>query len=326
MKIFISIASYRDSLLATTINSAYDNAKYKDNLVFGIVDQSYDREHVSIDLFPFKSQIRYIRLDPFYARGACWPRHMAQTLWLDEEFYMQVDSHTLFDQDWDEIFINQYNELLQYHEKPIITAYPSGFSIEDNDIKNLTKHTLSGCLALVADEEHSFVGETDMYVGAKCHVVDKTMVHGYLISGNCFFSSSSVIQEVPYDPFLYFSGEEHSYALRLWTNGYNIFHTNNIPVYHLYNRGHRTTVWGDELLEECRPLKWWEYDVESKKRLHQIVTGYDLGIYGVGKVRTLSQYVHFSGIDYLRRTAQERAKNGETVFSLDYKDPIELTN
>ena len=39
MKIFISIASYQDLLLPITINSAYTNAKFKENLRFGIIDQ-----------------------------------------------------------------------------------------------------------------------------------------------------------------------------------------------------------------------------------------------------------------------------------------------
>ena len=40
MKIFISIASYQDALLPVTINSAYTQAKFKDNVFFGVIDQS----------------------------------------------------------------------------------------------------------------------------------------------------------------------------------------------------------------------------------------------------------------------------------------------
>ena len=40
MKIFISIASYQDALLPITINSAYTQAKFKDNISFGVIDQS----------------------------------------------------------------------------------------------------------------------------------------------------------------------------------------------------------------------------------------------------------------------------------------------
>ena len=40
MKIFISIASYQDPLLETTVRSAYDSADNSDSLIFGICDQS----------------------------------------------------------------------------------------------------------------------------------------------------------------------------------------------------------------------------------------------------------------------------------------------
>ena len=324
MKIFINIASYRDPLLLTTIYSAYYNAKDKENLVFGIVEQEYADKSINMDLLEFKDQIRYIRIDPFYARGACWPRHMAQIFWQGETYYLQIDSHTIFDLNWDEILIDQYAELKLYHEKPVITVYPSGFSINENDSTKSVKHKIDGCLALVADEQNAFKDNSDMYVGAKTNIINKKIVHGYMISGNCLFTAGKVIEEVPYDPFLYFSGEEHSFALRLWTNGYNIFHTDTNPIYHHYSRDYRTPVWDDDLLEKSRPVKWWEYDIESKKRLNSIVTGEDLGIYGVGKTRTLKQYIEFSGIDYFTRTLHEKSKTGKIVFSIDYKNDITL--
>ena len=60
MKIFINIASYRDPLLANTVKDAYDNAHYKDSLVFGIVDQSYGMETFDPGYFDFKKQIKYV--------------------------------------------------------------------------------------------------------------------------------------------------------------------------------------------------------------------------------------------------------------------------
>ena len=149
-------------------------------------------------------------------------------------------------------------------------------------------------------------------------------VHGYMISGNCLFTLGKSIEDVPYDPFLYFSGEEHSLALRYWTSGYNIFHTREIPVYHHYGRDYRVTAWGDQGIEDRRPVKWWEHDVRSKQRLHQIVTGQDLGVYGVGSKRSLQQYIKWTGIDYLTRTLYDKAKVGNEIFSMDYRKPIRL--
>lgn len=325
MRIFVSVVSYRDPLLTTTITEAYNCAKYKDSLVFGIVDQGWHRETIDIDTLPFKNQIRYLRFDPEFARGVCWARNMAQSLWTGEEYFLQVDSHTLFENDWDEHFITQLNQLREWHSKPIITAYPSAFECVNNDTKNLKRTKLDGCLTLIADEDHGFIGESDMYVGTKCHIIDMhEPVHGYMVSGNCFFSLGEVVQDVPYDPFLYFSGEEHSWALRLWTNGYNIFHIRDIPVYHHYGRDYRVTAWGDQGIEDRRQVKWWEFDTRSKNRLREIVTGCNLGVYGVGSVRTLQQYINWTGIDYHNRVLHQKAKWGMGIFDQDYRKPIKL--
>ncbi len=43
MKIFLSISSYKDPLLVNTLQSAYENAHHKENIVFAVVDQSESR-------------------------------------------------------------------------------------------------------------------------------------------------------------------------------------------------------------------------------------------------------------------------------------------
>ena len=66
MKIFISIASYQDPLLESTIISAYESSKNPENLVFGVCDQS--SYPLDIDKFSFKDQIHYEHIDPLYLR------------------------------------------------------------------------------------------------------------------------------------------------------------------------------------------------------------------------------------------------------------------
>lgn len=320
MTIFISIASYRDPLLQTTVVDAYRNASNPGNLVFGIVDQSDKDETFRLNELPFRQQVRYLRVDPIYARGACWARSAAQSLWSNEDYYFQIDSHTLFEPGWDTHLIENYKMLAQYHTKPVITAYPHAFEVVNNDITNLKRTKFTGCLTLVAGD--AFVGPTEMYVHTTASILGySTPVHGYLISGNYLFTTGKVVQEVPYDPFLFFSGEEHSLALRLWTSGYDIFHLPEVPIYTHYGRDYRTTMWSDTL-EAHRPVKWWQWDMRSKSRLADVVTGKDVGKYGLGTDRTLDEYIKLTGIDYLTRTTDARAKNGQHVFNQDYRLPL----
>ena len=323
--IFISIVGYRDPLLYTTIREAFKNAKFKDRLKFGIIDQSFPWETIDWNSLPFRSQVSYLRLDPEYARGVCFARNLAQSLYQGEDFFFQCDSHTLFDEDWDDSLVTQYNDLRLYHEKPVISAYPHAFEAVDNNILNLKKTKYDGLMALIADEDNAFIYNDEYenyYVGTKTHIIDKKEpVHGYMMGANFLFLGGQSVEEVPYDPFLFFSGEEHSLALRYYTHGYNIFHIPNIPVYHYYGRDYRTTIWSDDKVQEKKPQKWWEMDRKSKARLKDIVCG-KVGTYGLGNVRTVEQYINWTGIDYFSKKLEPKAKTGEFIFEIDYRNKI----
>ena len=137
MKIFISIASYQDLLLPITINSAFTNAKFKENLRFGIIDQC--KVKLDFSKAKLKDQISYIHIDPKDARGPCWARSLAQTLMNDEEYFLQVDSHTTFEKDWDVYLIEYIKMLKKKNSNPVISAYPRGFEIVDFDKKVFRK-------------------------------------------------------------------------------------------------------------------------------------------------------------------------------------------
>ena len=135
MSIFISIASYQDPLLVSTIYSAYQNANDKDALVFGVCDQSDNPDNI-LDI-EFAKQIHYDHVDPLFAKGPCWARHRAQTFFQDEDYFLQIDSHTQFSPGWDAKFINELNKIESmgasddYFAKPIITSYPRSFEVLD---------------------------------------------------------------------------------------------------------------------------------------------------------------------------------------------------
>ena len=329
MKIFISVASYRDILLATTLESAYNNATYKDSLVFGVIDQSYASETLDLSALAFNKQIRYVRVDPEYSRGTCWARHMAQTFYNEEDYYLQIDSHTIFDLGWDAYLINRLDELREIHDKPIITGYPTAFQVVDGDIKNLKKSSkLEWCDAMIVVESQSFQ-QQDFYIRIKGdHKKDVKTVHGFLVAGGFLFAIGSIVEEVPYDPYMYFHGEEQSVALRAWTCGYSIFHIDNVPVYHHYNDPNaplydRLTPWADkQIIEKKVTDRWYELEDMAKRRLVNLVTGQNLGVYSLGKNRSLEQYREWSGIDYSNRTLNKNATTGEHTFSIPYQNQI----
>jgi hypothetical protein len=133
------------------------------------------------------------------------------------------------------------------------------------------------------------------------------------VAAGCLFAPGRVVQELPYDPALFFHGEEQAFALRAWTRGWDIFHIPGMPMYHLY------TAPG----EHPRPLHWTPaHDAQRRERSTQLVAranarlrallweGADLGAYGLGCERSLAEYAAFSGIDYAQRRIGAAARKG----------------
>lgn len=326
MRIFISIASYRDPLLKYTITEAYNNAKYPDSLIFSIVEQEDECNALDVENLKFKNQIRYVRIEPEQSRGCCWARNIAQTMYEGEEFFLQIDSHMAFDQDWDEWMVSNLKHLMQYHDKPIITLYPRTLKAKDDDIVNnpLEKNDKpdTHTSALVVNRDIAF---TDQKCLIRCQGVSLNRTqeysHGFLIAAGFLFTLGQAVDDVPYDPHMFYSSEEPSMALRYWTHGYSIFHTSNAPIYHYYGNKYRKTF-SDKEDEGKRTCHWNTHDSRSTNRFEQLVRGVDIGVYGTGRVRTLQQYVNWSGIDYSRQHVRHAPNGAEYPFTLDYKQPI----
>ena len=96
----------------------------------------------------------------------------------------------------------------------------------------------------------------------------KEIYKGFLISAGFLFSESKMIEDVPYDPHLYFEGEETTMSLRLFTNGYDVFHIPKIPVFHCYvdysNLAKRPMHWNEDE-DKDRSVKWTDLQAKSKK-------------------------------------------------------------
>ena len=99
MKIFVSIASYQDPLLETTIKSAVERAHNPNNLHFSICDQSSNP--INIDSLLPNVKITYEHVEPIDSEGPCWARHKIQKAYDGEEFFLQIDSHMQFEDGWD---------------------------------------------------------------------------------------------------------------------------------------------------------------------------------------------------------------------------------
>ena len=327
MSIFISIASYQDPLLVSTIFSAYENAENKNDLIFSICDQSDNT--IDINGVTFSDQIHYDHVNPLFSKGPCWARHRAQSFFNEEDFFLQVDSHTQFAPEWDSIFIKQLEkisanqEIDEYFKKPIITSYPRGFKVLDFE---------KGLFELCTGDKHTQVityrkdslflkGSFSRQIGIPTKHTDIT--HAILLAAGCIFTKGAFVKEIPYDPNYYFYGEELSLAMRAFTNGYSFFHIPDVPLFHLYTDTSnipRKLHWDPED-DQKRAVKWTELDKKSLNRLDDLFADKVEEPLSLGKERSLEDYALISGIDLKNNLVLDIEKATESSFleSLDWK-------
>ena len=327
MSIFISIASYQDPLLVSTIFSAYENAENKNDLIFSICDQS--ENVINVNEITFSDQIHYDHVDPLFSKGPCWARHRAQSFFNEEDFFLQVDSHTQFAPKWDSIFIKQLEkisanqEIDEYFKKPIITSYPRSFKVLDFEkglfeLNTGDKHTQ----VITYRKDSLFLkGSFSRQIGIPTKHTDIT--HAILLAAGCIFTKGAFVKEIPYDPNYYFYGEELSLAMRAFTNGYSFFHIPDVPLFHLYTDTSdipRKLHWDPED-DQKRAVKWTELDKKSLNRLDDLFADKVEEPLSLGKERSLEDYALISGIDLKDNLVLDIEKATESSFleSLDWK-------
>ncbi|HXE47050.1 MAG TPA: GlcNAc-transferase family protein [Ramlibacter sp.] len=304
MSVFISIASYCDPVLGFTLARALAGARWPDQLHFGVVDQSPagSAGPVAADVSP--ARLSYVRIDPLYARGPCWARAIAMSLYDGEQWFFQIDSHMDFDLHWDERLIAQAHALLPGRRGVVLSSYPNAFAFEGNQAVH--RPATSKVLAHVVKPGSVFEPDHPV-LGFEAHPVDRDeAVPGFHVGAGCLFAPGQFVQAFPYDPYFYFHGEEQALAARIFSHGWDIFHMPGQPVYHLYNTPEfgappRPMHW-DPAHDSQRQHTWWVLEQRSRARLAALVAGEPLGVYGLGRERSMAQYAAFSGIDYAART------------------------
>lgn len=308
---FVSIASYCDSLLKPTIEDALDNARYPDNLRFGVVEQS-KISYVEQLTEKARKQVRLLTVNPAESRGACWARALAMAMYGDEDWFFQIDAHTIFDKHWDACLVSSWFDCSKQSAKPYISGYPHSYEIRSGEVVKCP-YTENIVVNVVSDKAEFPPSIVDVpFVPA---FVDQTEpVKGFHLAGGCTFAPGKFVYEVPYDPAMYFHGEESLMALRAYTHGWDVFHVPKIPVYHYYDTGPeievaRTRHWAEEEDGE-RNIRWWELNSRAEQRMTRIINGENFGVYGLGNVRTLEEYAEFSGIDYKNRVIHPKAYVG----------------
>lgn len=290
--IFVNIAAYRDPECRPTIVDLLAKARYPHDINVGLVLQTLPGDDCTIRY----DGVSIAHVHGEMARGPCWARHRGYKLWSSEDYVLQIDSHMRFAQDWDRAMLDQLARCPS--NKPLLTTYPCSYEPPNKILFNAPVF-----LGAKAFSDSGMLSQQGIIKPAP----SAPMKTAFLGAG-FLFGPSAWICEVPYDPNLYFIGEETTLAARLWTNGWDCFGPTECLIWHNYVPRSRTLHWEDH-------KNWFTYENQSMARVRRILriddTETDVSGYDLGHVRTFDDYQQFAGVNFRERTIQQHALVGE---------------
>lgn len=310
-KIFVSIAAYRDPELIPTLKNLLKNCSNPESLHICIGWQHSEQDTWD-NLDEFKNDPRFTIIDVHYkqARGVCWMRKRIQEQYQGEKYYLQLDSHHRFQENWD-LTLKDYIHYLQCkgHKKPILSAYMPGYDPK-KDPENRTQEIWGLNIQRFMPAGVIFL---------QPHHIDnwqnlKEPFQARFISAHFIFTLGKFVEEVPYDEFLYFHGEESSLAARAYTYGYDLFSPHKPVIWHEYTREGKKKHWDDN-------EDWKHRDDNSYARYRKLM-GVDEGCTPCqrkslgaenyfGRERTLEDYERYAGLKFKTRQIHIETKNNQ---------------
>lgn len=304
MTIFVSLAAYCEPLLEFTLDGLFGKAERPEAIQIGLIDQGYDDNRSWLQAKPYWQQIRYVQINPIDSNGVCWARSLAFSLYRGETYLLQIDSHMHFEPAWDQRLLASLEHLRTAVERPILTTYPPPFEFDESGYPFPTLKPAGTVYGLRRHQECELSEHCATLRFQVEHLRGAQYVEGHHVAAGFLFTLGQFVEEIPYDPYLYFHGEEQGLALRAYTRGWTILHPLHelIPIYHLYkeaNREHRSHHWHPDY-EAQRQVSRIELERRSDARLLALVGGRLSGSFGMGDVRGLDEFARISGIDYRR--------------------------
>ncbi len=301
-KIFIAIASYLDPEIRYTILDCITKAKNPQNLYFSVCLQYDDKvgtDQYCIDDLKEICNLQITKYPYTESQGGCWARQLAQTKYNNEEYSLQIDSHTRLLQNWDEIAITEYNTLKEKGiAKPILSFLPPSYFRKDDlgidfqftHIENITKIHIPKFESISSEYWPVHNGYSNEQFTNGENISVKILYGGFV------FSSGEWIKEVEQDPEHYYTGEEFALTIRSFTYGYDIFTPTKILAWH---RCHFNPL-KKHYTNNSQEIGHSKHR-HAMERLRRLIEGGDLGKYGLGITRTLQEYEDFAGIDFKNR-------------------------
>ena len=297
MSIFVSIAAYRDSELVSTVLDCIAKAENPDDLRIVICWQHSAGE--SIPELQGDPRIEIIDFDAADSRGACWARAEVMKRYAGEDYFCQVDSHTRWTPHWD---LKAKKALAATGSpRPLLTCFPPAY--QPGEPLNPAARPARTVLRWFKHGLPAFAPKGITEPSAL-----ERPERARFLSACFIFADGDFVRRVPYDPELYFFGEEITLGLRAFTWGYDLFHPHEVLAYHYYIREGWPRHWWDHVGNTEVP--WWKLDKRSMAHARYVLQQPRVRQFGCGPVRSAAEYETYCGINFTEMTCTDEARDG----------------
>lgn len=309
-RIFVQIASYRDPECLPTLTDLFAKAAFPERLRVGLcqqLDPAVDTDCL-IARFPRPGQVRVVEHHADEARGAVWARVEARKLWQGEEYTLQIHAHHRFERNWDETLVRTLESLPQ---TTVLTGWMPPY------LPPAELRVRPGFVPVAAVGHVGGWPWNAQLVDLRCRWIPESRLPpaplpAYFVLANLMFARSEVFEAVPFDPSIYFYGEEINYSVRLWTHGYDVRHLRQPVLHHLWQREGRK---GSDLYANHQ---YRLNQVALRRNLHLLglettrdeAALKDLDGFGLGTARSLAEFWELSGVDLTSGSISREACEG----------------
>jgi hypothetical protein len=284
-RIFVQIPAYRDPQLFPTLDSLFDQACKPGRLRVRVCWQRTRKERLPQRYRRQDNLVEFDHVDFRESRGANWARRRVQQSWQGEPYTLIIDSHMRFRRHWDDQLIELLKTLKASGvSKPLITCYPPDF--------DPGTYPKSRALAPLKNYKEAYINKLQLhFAGHRLPLwrwLDAPVPAQFLALG-LLFAEGRFNAEIPFDPNIYFFGDEITTGLRAYCHGYDFFHPHRVLAWHAYDRTTRRCHWEDH-------SGWSDRDLASMRRVMRILKGHPFRGFALGKKRSVAQYEKFIGM------------------------------
>lgn len=270
--------AYRDAELSATLVNLYAKAERPGSLRVAVVWQ-YGSGELLAPAVQRLPGLEIIAIPASKSRGCNWARRMLQQRWGGEPYTLFLDSHHRFARGWDSMAIEMFECMRAAGvRKPIITAHLPAYIPELEP----TGRRMRPYKIYPHSREQGLLTKLTSFPMRSWRELQEP-VDATFISLHFLFAAGRFNEELPFDPSIYFSGDEVATSLRAFCAGYDAFHPHRIVAWHSYDRVTRQSHWDDHL-----DAAW--LNERSFRTLLRLFTGRRRGQFALKRERTLREY------------------------------------